>query len=112
MYNPPHPGRIVRDAIQELKMTVTEFADHIGVSRVTVSRVVNEKAGISPDMSIRLSEAFNQSQPDIWLLMQTDYDFWQASQVKRKKVKPLRVAVQHSNEKPHQSAKSTPGGTG
>jgi addiction module HigA family antidote len=92
MYNPPHPGEILRDALEGLEMTVTDFAAYIGVARSTVNRVLSGQAGISPDMSIRLSEAFNQSQPDIWLLMQTDYDFWQASQAKRKKIKPLKAA--------------------
>lgn len=93
MYNPPHPGEILRDALDGLGMTVTNFAAYIGVARSTVNRVLAGQAGISPDMSIRLSEAFNQHQPDIWLLMQTDYDFWQASQAKRKKIKPLQVAA-------------------
>ncbi len=93
MYNPPHPGEILRDALDGLSMTVTDFAAHIGVARSTVNRVLSGKAGITPDMSIRLSQAFNQPTQDIWLKMQMDYDFWQASQAKRKPVKPLRVAA-------------------
>ena len=93
MHNPPHPGRVLKEAIDGLEMTVTDFATHIGVARSTVNRVLSGAAGISPDMSIRLAEAFGQPTRDIWLLMQTDYDFWQASQVKRKKVKPLKVAA-------------------
>jgi antitoxin HigA-1 len=93
MYNPPHPGEILRDALDGLPMTVTDFAAHIGVARSTVNRVLSGKAGITPDMSIRLSQAFNQPTQDIWLKMQMDYEFWQASQAKRKPVKPLRVAA-------------------
>ena len=93
MYNPPHPGRQLKDGIAELKMTVTEFADHIGVSRVTLSRVVNQKAGITPIMSIKLSQAFGQHQPDIWFRMQSTHDFWIASQEKRKVIKPLKRAA-------------------
>jgi addiction module HigA family antidote len=94
MYNPPHPGRMIKDALPEIPMTVTEFATHIGVSRVTLSRVINCRAGITPEMSIRLSEAFGQKSPDIWFKMQNDYDFWQASQVRRKKVRPIKIKSQ------------------
>jgi addiction module HigA family antidote len=76
-------------------MTVTAFAAHIGVSRVTLSRVLNEKAAVTPEMSIRISEAFGQDSPDIWFNIQNDHDFWLASQAKtrRKKVKPLQSAA-------------------
>ena len=74
-------------------MTVTEFAAHIGVSRVMVSRVLNERAGITAAMSIKLSEAFGQPSPDIWFKMQAAYDFWQAAQAKRKKITRLKVAA-------------------
>ena len=92
MYNPPHPGEILRDALEGLGMTVTDFAEHIGVARSTVNRVLSGSAGISPDMSIRLAEAFSQPTRDIWLKMQMDYDFWQALQAKRKKIKSLKAA--------------------
>jgi addiction module HigA family antidote len=92
MYNPPHPGQIIKDALPEIPMTVTQFAKHIGVSRVTLSRVINERAGITPDMSIKLSEAFGQKSPDLWFRMQNKYDFWQAAHAKkRKKVKPIKM---------------------
>jgi antitoxin HigA-1 len=95
MHNPPHPGRIIKEAIEALPMTVTAFAAHIGVSRVALSRVLNEKAAVTPEMSIRISEAFGQDSPDIWFNIQNDHDFWQASQVKtrRKKVRPLQSAA-------------------
>jgi addiction module HigA family antidote len=66
MHNPPHPGRIIKEAIEAIPMSVTAFAAHIGVSRVAVSRVLNEKAGVTPEMSIKISEAFGQNSPDIW----------------------------------------------
>ena len=91
MYNPPHPGRILKDAIENIPMSVTAFADHIGVSRVTLSRVINCRAGITPEMSIKLSQAFGQPTSDIWFRIQGDYDFWQASRAKRKKVRPIRM---------------------
>ena len=93
MYNPPHPGRIVKEAIENIPMSVTAFAAHIGVSRVTLSRVLNQHAGITPEMSIKLSQAFNQDAPDIWFKMQNDHDFWQASQAKRRPVRPLKIAA-------------------
>ena len=83
MHNPPHPGRIVKDAIAAIPMSVTAFAAHIGVSRVALSRVFNERAGITPEMSIRISEAFGQDSPDIWFNLQNDHDFWRASTGKR-----------------------------
>jgi addiction module HigA family antidote len=73
-------------------MSVTGFAAHIGVSRVALSRVLNERAGITPEMSIKISEAFGQNSPDIWFNLQNDHDFWQVSHAKagRKKVEPLQ----------------------
>jgi addiction module HigA family antidote len=75
MYNPPHPGRILKDAPENIPMSVTAFAAHIGVSRVALSRVINERAAITPEMSIRLSQAFGQPTSDIWFRIQGDYDF-------------------------------------
>jgi addiction module HigA family antidote len=90
MHNPPHPGRILKDSLESIPMSVTAFARHIGVSRVMLSRVVNEHAGFTPEMSLKVSEAFGQGQGDIWFLMQNDHDYWKASQVKRKKVSPIK----------------------
>jgi addiction module HigA family antidote len=92
MFNPPHPGEVLRDALDGLGMTVTDFATHLGVARSTINRVLAGQAGISPDMSVRLSEAFGQNQPDLWLGMQNAYDLWQITQAKRKKIKPLKAA--------------------
>jgi addiction module HigA family antidote len=89
MHNPPHPGRIIKDAVTSIPMTVGEFAKHIGVARNTLSRVLNGRAGVTPEMSIRVSQAFGQGQGDIWFRIQNKYDFWQASQKKRKKVREL-----------------------
>jgi len=93
MFNPPHPGRIVKEALEAIPMTVTDFASHIGVSRVALSRVLNGHAGITPEMSIKISQAFGQGQADVWFLMQNDHDFWQASQARRKAVRPLKLAA-------------------
>lgn len=93
MHNPPHPGGILKEALESIPMSVTAFAKHIGVSRVMLSRVLNERAGFTPEMSLKVSEAFGQPSGDIWFLMQTDYDYWQATQAKRKKVSPLPLKV-------------------
>ena len=76
-------------------MSVTGFAAHIGVSRVALSRVLNERAGVTPEMSIKISEAFGQNSPDIWFNLQNDYDFWQACRARagRGKVEPLQSAA-------------------
>ncbi len=60
--------------------------------RVALSRVLNEKAGVTPEMSIKISEAFGQDSPEIWFNIQNDYDFWQASTARkgRKRVEPLQ----------------------
>jgi antitoxin HigA-1 len=92
MHNPAHPGKVLKDILDGIPMTVTEFAAHIGVARVTLSRVLNEKAGVSAEMSIRISQAFKKP-PDLWFRMQNAHDFWQASQGKRKKIHPLKVAA-------------------
>ena len=90
MYDPPHPGEIIKEALDNIPISVTAFAAHIGVARGTLSRVLNGRAGITPEMSIRISQAFGQKQRDIWFVLQTDYDFWRASQAKRKKIAPLK----------------------
>ena len=90
MHNPPHPGRSLKEALEAIPMTVTAFAKHIGVSRVALSRIVNQQAGFTPEMSIRVSQAFGQgTHGDLWFRMQNDYDFWQISQKRRKKVHEL-----------------------
>ena len=89
MYNPPHPGEVLKDALEGIPMTVTAFAKHIGVSRVQLSRVINGHAAIIAELSMKLSEAFEQGQPNIWFKMQNKYDFWQAAHAKRKRVKAI-----------------------
>ena len=79
MKNPPHPGRIVRqECIEPLGITVKEAAERLGIQRQTLNNLVNGKAGISPEMSIRLSKAFGSS-PEVWLGVQMEYDLAQAS---------------------------------
>ena len=76
MYNPPHPGEILReDYLVPLRITQKDFAEHISVARKTISAIVNERSGISPDMAIRFSHAFDTT-PEFWLNLQTSYDLW------------------------------------
>ncbi len=87
MFNPPHPGLVVREYLGDVP--VSSAAGHLGVTRVTLSRVLNGKAGISADMALRLSEALGTT-PELWMGMQAQYDLWAASRSRRKKVTPLR----------------------
>jgi len=89
MYNSPHPGAIIKNILENVPMTVGEFAARIGVSRNTLSRVLNERAAVTPEMSIKLAEAFGQGQTDIWFKIQNKHDFWQA---KRTKVRPIKFS--------------------
>ena len=80
MHNPPHPGEVIKElCLDPLGLTVTAAAQGLGVSRRTLSALVNGHAGISPDMAIRLSKAFGRS-PASWLQLQLQYDLCQAEQ--------------------------------
>ena len=80
MHDPPHPGEVLKElCLEPLGLTVTDAAKALGVSRKTLSMVVNGRAGISPEMAIRLSIAFDTS-AESWLNQQTQFDLWQAEQ--------------------------------
>ena len=80
MYNPPHPGEVLRElCLKPLGLTITEAAAALGVSRKTLSAILNGRAGISPEMALRLALAFDTT-ADSWLNQQTHYDLWVASQ--------------------------------
>ena len=80
MHNPPHPGLIIKElCLEPLGVTVTDAAKALGVSRKTLSCIINGKAGISPEMAVRLSIAFNTSS-ESWMNQQSQYDLWQAEQ--------------------------------
>jgi antitoxin HigA-1 len=83
MYNPPHPGEIIKElCLEPLGLTVTRAAEALGVSRKTLSAILNGRAGISPEMAIRLSIAFDTS-AESWLNQQTQYDLWLARQTQQ-----------------------------
>ena len=90
MFNPPHPGLILKDTVlrEDGGMSVTEFAERLGMTRTAISRVVNGKAGISAELAIRLSAMMNITARS-WLAMQADYDLWQARKKRRPKIERL-----------------------
>ncbi|MFP4246819.1 MAG: HigA family addiction module antitoxin [Halochromatium sp.] len=80
MHNPPHPGEIIKElCLEPLGVTVTDAADALGISRKTLSAILNGRAGISPEMAIRLSIAFDTS-AESWLNQQSQYELWHAEQ--------------------------------
>lgn len=93
MHNPPHPGEVLRElCIEPLELTVTGAAEALGVSRKTLSAILNGRAGISPEMAIRLSKAFGTS-AESWLNQQMQYDLWEANQtLGNVKIKRLSAA--------------------
>lgn len=93
MHNPPHPGEILRElCLEPLEISITDAAEGLGVSRKTLSSILNGRAGISPEMALRLSIAFDTT-PESWLTQQSQYDLWVASQqAKGLKVKKLYAA--------------------
>lgn len=93
MKNPPHPGELLReDVLAPLGLEVTDAAQRLGMSRTTLSRVINGRAGISPDLAIRLERA-GVSTARFWMTLQTNYELARAAARKQPKVQPLRDAA-------------------
>ena len=91
MYNPPHPGEVLREFLPD-GMTIEEVARRLGVSRVQLSRVLNGRSAISADLAIRIG-LLTSTTPESWLTGQTKWDLWQASQKPRPTVEPFRRAA-------------------
>jgi antitoxin HigA-1 len=93
MHNPPHPGEVLRElCLEPLELSVTDAAKALGVSRKTLSAILNGRTGISPEMAVRLSIALDTT-AESWLNQQAQYDLWQVAQRrKRPKVKRLVAA--------------------
>ena len=96
MHNPPHPGETLReDVLPALGLSVTDAAGELGVTRPALSRVLNGRAAISPEMALRLERWLgveHGGRADVWLRMQTTYDLWQAEMATKaaiKRIKPL-----------------------
>ena len=93
MFNPPHPGEVLRDGVFDgTQITVTDAAKQLRVTRAALSRILNGRAGISPDMAVRLGKWLGQS-PESWLRMQMDYDLWQAERRPQPNVRRLKHAA-------------------
>ncbi|MDP3030151.1 MAG: HigA family addiction module antitoxin [Deltaproteobacteria bacterium] len=96
---PTHPGKIVKeDYLAPLSITIKDLAELLGVSRKTLSKIINERGAITPDMALRLSRAFDTT-PDFWLNLQKNYDLWQAETASKEwqKVKPISPHMLHAN---------------
>ena len=92
MHNPPHPGEVLKElCLKPLNLTIAEAARALRVSRKTLSSIINGHAGISPEMAIRLSMAFNTS-AESWLNQQLQYDLWHAEK-KRKRLRVVRLSA-------------------
>lgn len=95
LHNPPHPGETLReDVLPALKLSVTEAAEQLGVARPTLSKVLNGKAAISPEMALCLEKWLgveNGGRADIWLAEQTAFDLWQAREKFTAQVMPLAL---------------------
>jgi addiction module HigA family antidote len=87
MYNPSHPGSILREYMGD-RITISALAKHLGVTREHLSTILNEHAGLSPIMSLKLDEAFGTTE-GLWYKLQTNYDLAQARRRKRTKIRPL-----------------------
>ena len=92
MYNPPHPGEVIKElCLEPLGISVTAAAKGLGVSRKTLSALLNGRAGVSPEMAIRLSIAFDTS-AESWLNQQSQYDLWRAEHY-RDELKVTRLSA-------------------
>lgn len=90
-HNPPHPGEVLKDGVFiGSHLTIKKFAEQLGVTRAALSRVLNGRAAISPDMALRLADALGGN-AESWLHMQANYDLWQARQKPRKEIARLEM---------------------
>ena len=92
MHNPPHPGEVLLElCLKPLGLTVTQAAAALGVSRKTLSSILNGRAGISPEMAVRLSLAFGTT-AESWMSQQVQYDLWHAER-NRKKLRVVKLSA-------------------
>lgn len=95
MHNPAHPGEILKELILEpLGLTLTQVAENLNISRKTLSKVINGRGAITPEMAVRLEMAFANPSADHWLKLQSAYDLWWAWQYKKEyNVRPFDLKV-------------------
>jgi len=96
---PVHPGKIIKeDYLKPLSITIKDMAERLGISRKTLSKIINERASVTPDMALRLSRAFDTT-PDFWLNLQKNYDLWHAENASKEwqNIKPIPPHLLHSH---------------
>lgn len=97
MHNPPHPGETLReDVLPALGLSITEAAAQLRVTRAALSRVLNGRAAISPEMALRLEGWLgveHGGRADTWIAQQATFDLWKARKAGLPKVTPLRLAA-------------------
>jgi addiction module HigA family antidote len=98
MHNPPHPGEIIRElCLQPLNLTVTKAAQALGITRKTLSAILNGRSGISPEMALRLSKVFGRT-PEGWLRLQSQFDLSEAeASIDISNLKRIEVSAQPQN---------------
>lgn len=97
MHKPAHPGEVLNELwLEPMGMTLTEAAKRLGVTRKTVSKIINERGSVTPEMALRLEIVFGASAQS-WMNMQTAYDLWQTSALRKKLLKSLRQSVHTSS---------------
>ena len=94
MHDPAHPGEILREfVIEPLELTISDVTKHLNVSRKTLSKILNARGSITPEMALRLEIAFKSPNADHWLRLQIAYDLWQARRQKGDlNVRPYKIA--------------------
>ena len=93
MHSPTHPGEILREMyLKPMKVSITEAAGALGVSRKHLSAIVNGRVPVTPDMAMRLAAAF-ATEAQLWVNLQAQHDLWIVSQKSPPNVKPLRRAA-------------------
>lgn len=93
MHSPSHPGEILRELyLKPMRVSITEAAGALGVSRKHFSAIVNGRAPVTPDMAMRLAVAF-ETEAELWVNLQAQHDLWVVSQKAPPNVKPLRQAA-------------------
>ena len=105
---PTHPGKIIKeDYLLPLSLTIKDMAESLGISRKTLSKIINQRGAVTPEMALRLSRAFDTT-PDFWMNLQKNFDLWQAQTESQewKKVKPFPQKLLHDH---HSSLNSEPG---
>lgn len=100
MYHPPHPGEVVRDTLIEgSHLSVTRAAQVLGVSRASLSKLINCRGGLSPEMAVRLSIALNTSS-QMWINLQTAYDLWEAEKLRKRLSKQVQRICENKEDLP------------